>query len=119
MGSGSGGGGIGSRPFKHVSAPKVEPRARAMSPGGVGQLGSAQGNHVTNRGTTDYRGEPLMRGSGYNPPVGPTNNVAACVVGGGRTIHKTGTQDQHGPVAGSPKPSVPHILGSFGPDYKR
>jgi hypothetical protein len=44
--------------------------------------------------------------------------VKAVGVGGGRTIHHCGSQDQHGPVAGAPKPSGRDILGSYGPESK-
>jgi hypothetical protein len=44
--------------------------------------------------------------------------VKAVGVGGGRTIYKTGSQDQHGPVAGTSKPKGRDILSSFGPEYK-
>jgi hypothetical protein len=33
---------------------------------------------------------------GYKPPVGPTANVAAVGVGGGRTVYQSGSQAQHG-----------------------
>ena len=104
--SGTGSGG-GYRMNKHrdVRAPKAEPRARAINPSGVAQLGQHVGDHITHvKGSTGYRGEPLVRGSGYSPPQGPTDNVKAVGVGGGRTVMKSGSQCQTGDVAGS-KPS--------------
>jgi hypothetical protein len=117
-GTGSGGG-YGSRPVRHVTAPKVEPRARGVNPSAVAQLGEHVGDKVTHvKGSTGYRGEPLVRGSGYSPPVGPTDNVAACGVGGGRTVMKSGSQQQYG-SGGAPEPAGRDILGAFGPESKR
>lgn len=104
------GGGINSNKVVHRNAPKAEPRARAVNPGGVGQLGSAQGSHVTNKGGTGYRGEKLIAGAGYSPPVGPTNNVSAVGVGGGRTVMRSGGQATHGNVV----PGLPKITNTKG-----
>jgi hypothetical protein len=105
--SGTGSGG-GYRMNKHrdVRAPKAEPRARAINPGGVNMLGNHVGDHITHvKGSTGYRGEPLVRGSGYSPPQGPTDNVKAVGVGGGRTIYEYGTQCQTGTNPGNPHPN--------------
>ena len=91
------------------SAPKVEPRARSMSPAAVNQLGAKVGDHVTHvKGSTGYTGEKLVRGQGYNAPVGPTDNVKACGVGGGRTLYgQSGSQGTHGSVnPGNPRPNT-------------
>src|SRR6516165_8969472 len=119
-GQGSGGG-YGSRNVKHVTASKVEPRPRAVSPGGVAQLGNAQGSHVTRGEESDYRGDPFYRGKGYATPVGPTDNVAACGVGGGRKVYASGSQGVQGATnPGNPRPvSDRHIIESYGPDYRR
>jgi hypothetical protein len=101
------GGGLHSRNVRHVSAPKREPRARAISPAAVNQLGAHVGDHITHvKGSTGYRGEPLVRGSGYSPPQGPTDNVKAVGVGGGRTIYEHGTQCQTGTNPGNPRPNT-------------
>jgi hypothetical protein len=103
-GTGSGGG-IGMNKHRDVRAPKAEPRPRSINPSAVAQLGAHVGDKVTHVGkSTGYRGEPLVRGSGYSPPQGPTDNVKAVGVGGGRTVMKSGSQCQTGPVAGSPRP---------------
>jgi hypothetical protein len=118
-GTGSGGG-YGSRPVTHVRAPKVEPKAYAKNPGGVAQYGSAIGNKITHvAGQTPYRGDPVNIGRGYQPPVGPTDNVAAVGVGGGRTTLHCGSQGTHGGVAGSPKPQGRAILSQYGPESSR
>jgi hypothetical protein len=113
------GGGIGNRKVVHSRAPKAEPRPRAINPSAVHQIGNLQGDHVTNKGSTGYRGEELVRGQGYSPPVGPTDNVKAVGVGGGRTVYGCGTQDQHGqPAQGNPEPAGRDILSQFGPESK-
>jgi hypothetical protein len=117
---GSGGGGYGSRPHRDVRAPKVEPKPRAVHPGGVGQLGNMQGSHVTRGEDSNYRGDPFYRGKGYATPVGPTDNVAAVGVGGGRTTYASGSQGAQGATnPGNPRP-VPrrHVIESYGPDYR-
>ena len=106
-GQGSGGG-YGSRVVTHSKAPKVEPRAHARNPGAVAQYGAHVGNHRTayGGGRTRYKGEPDYTRAGYSPPQGPTDNVKAVGVGGGRTIYASGYQDQHGDVnRGSPRPN--------------
>jgi len=101
------GGGLHSRVVTHSRAPKVEPRPRAQNPSAVAQLGAHVGDHTTNRpGSSGYRGEPLVRGSGYSPPIGPTDNVKAVGVGGGRTIYEHGTQCQTGTNPGNPRPNT-------------
>jgi hypothetical protein len=116
--SGTGaGGGIGNSKVVNVSAPKPEPRARAINPGGVGQLGNKQGSHATDRRhETPYRGEEFVRGKGYNVG-GPTDNVKAVGVGGGRDVHRSGSQATYGATSGSRKPDLGPILKTFGKDY--
>jgi hypothetical protein len=93
---------------RHGRYGKAEPKPRAMSPAAVNQLGAHVGDHVTERrGSSGYRGVELVRGKGYSTPVGPTDNVAAVGVGGGRTVMRSGQQAQHGqPSAGSPTPKA-------------
>lgn len=100
--------GIKSRNVRHVSAPKMEPRAKAINPGGVNMLGNMVGDHITEgRRASKYRGEPLYRGPGYNAPLGITDPVKAVGVGGGRTIHSCGSQGQQGaPAPGNPPPNT-------------
>jgi hypothetical protein len=116
-GTGSGGG-IGMNKHVERRAPKAEPRSRGINPSAVAQLGEHVGDKVTHvKGSTGYRGEPLVRGSGYSPPQGPTDNVAACGVGGGRTIYERGTQD----MQGKPNPGMAGLPSTRGqwPDSKR
>jgi hypothetical protein len=103
-GQGSGGG-LGSRPVTHARAPKAEPRPNKMSVKATSQIGQSLGNHITQgRYTLSGVAKDLYAGRGYSPPVGPTDNVKAVGVGGGRSVHGCGTQGQHGPVAGARRP---------------
>jgi hypothetical protein len=107
-------GGISSNKVVHRPHGKTEPRTHAKHPSGVSQLGQSQGDHVTTHGggKTDYRGDPVRAGRGYEPPGMISNPVSAVGVGGGRTIYKTGTQDQYGNVAGTRRPAGRQILNN-------
>ena len=112
------GGGIASRNVRNVTAPKAEPKPHAKNPGRVAQYGQMVGNLITHSGSTNYRGEPdWARKQGYAPPQGPTSfsNVGP---GAGRTIYKTGQQQQYG-SGGAEKPAGRDILSSFGPDSRK
>jgi hypothetical protein len=85
-------GGVASRNVANVRAPKAEPVANRASVKGVSQIGQMLGNHITERNKV-LKGvaKPVFDGRrGYEPPVGPTDNVKAVGVGGGRTIYRTG-----------------------------
>jgi|SRR6516164_9779065 hypothetical protein len=106
------GGGIASKNVTHRSSPKVEPRSRGQNPSAVNQLGNHVGDHITHvAGSTGYRGEPLVRGPGYNNPQGPTSfsNIGP---GKGRTIYASGTQCQTGPV-NKGLPGLPSTRGQW------
>jgi hypothetical protein len=104
------GGGIASNKVVHRPHGKTEPVANKYRPQGVSQYGQMQGNHVTRGGESDYHGEPKRGGKGYEPPGMISNPVSAVGVGGGRTIYQTGSQSQHGNVAGSRRPASPDTL---------
>jgi hypothetical protein len=103
MGTGSGGG-IGMNKVVHRPHGKTEPVANKYRPQGVSQWGGMQGAHITSTVNTNYRGEDKRGGRGYEPPGMISDPVKAVGVGGGRTIYNTGSQSQHGDVAGSPRP---------------
>lgn len=63
---------------------KVEPRPMAISPAGVSQMGEALGNHTTDHGTTNYRGDRMHQGRGFTAPMDA-----------GRQIHKGGSQRRY------------------------
>ena len=95
------GGGLHSRQVVHRPHGKTEPVANKYRPQGVAQYGQMQGSHITRDGESNYRGEAKRGAKGYEPPGMISDPVKAVGVGVGRTIYKTGTQDQHGDVAGS------------------
>jgi len=89
--------------------------SRGTHPGGVAQLGQHVGDKATHAKATGYRGEPLHNNRSFQPvPFG--NEVALNVKGGGPgkgyTVYKTGSQDQHGPVAGQRRPQGRDILNN-------
>jgi hypothetical protein len=91
---------------RDVRAPKTEPKSHARNPAHVAQWGALVGNHATHQGkSTPYKGDPDSTRKGYTPPQGPTDNVAACGVGGGRTVYTSGSQGQTGNVAAGNPPS--------------
>jgi hypothetical protein len=91
------------------SAPKVEPRAKAMNPAGVSQLGTALGNHATTSNGKVLKGAavPLERGPGYEAK-GP-RPMSATGPGAGRDVHKSGSQGAHGSNPGE-KPGQPRPI---------
>ena len=109
-GQGSGGG-QGMNKVVHRPHGKEEPRANAYRPQGVGQYGIMQGTHVTRYGEAPYRGEEKRGGRGYEPPGMISDPVKAVGVGGGRTIHSSGSQGSHGATnPGNPRPQGRGIL---------
>jgi hypothetical protein len=96
--------------------------SREVHPGYAGQLGQKQGSHVTGERDSSYRGEKMYGGRGMNPvPYGNAKalDVGAGGPGTGRTIYKTGSQDQHGqPTPGNPPAKNTDILNQFGPNYR-
>ena len=100
-------GGLHSKNVRHVDAPKAEPKPHRASPAGASQLGQQ---------VAYEKDQLLSRGGGYANPVGPTDNVAAVGVGGGRDIHPSG--GQHG-LTTRQLPEGKDILSEFGPEIKR
>jgi hypothetical protein len=108
------GGGHGSRQIKNSSAPKVEPKPYAMSPAASEQLWTSLGNHATvqqTKGVLPGAGVPLKSGPGYSAK-GPTPTVAG--PGGGRTVHKSGSQAMHGAGAGERPARAREIIEPMG-----
>jgi hypothetical protein len=96
--------------------------SRSARPAGVSQLGQSQGDHITNKSSTDYRGERLHNDRSFQP-VKFGNEIALNVgkggCGTGRTIYQTGTQGQQGSAnPGSPRPAGRDILNEFGPNKR-
>jgi hypothetical protein len=89
---------------------------------GVSQIGQSMGNHATQSGRTLTRAVEPVRG-GPIPGVGSVKlgnevarNVGTGGPGAGRMVHASGSQTQHGSVAGRPVAPGRDILNSFGPD---
>lgn len=60
---------------------KIEPRAHAVSPAGVSQIGEAMGNHATDTARNLHgSSEPMYKGRGFEAPKA------------GVTIHHGGSQ---------------------------
>jgi len=62
---------------------KVEPKAHAISPKGVSQIGTAVDPKAV---------EAVNKGAGYH---GPTHQPQRPGPGGGRTVHHCGSQGKH------------------------
>jgi hypothetical protein len=105
------GGGINSRQVTKQGV-KTGQNARAMNPRGVSQIGSSIGSHATNNGKKLTKGvEPVrgaMKPSGRpgGVPLGNECALRGTGVGADRTLYgQSGTQGQHGPVAGQARPA--------------
>ena len=101
------GGGITSNKLVQSRAPKAEPKAHAMSPGGVSRIGVHP--------SPLSRPEPIEAGRGYQP-VGPTSNMGVGP-GANRTVHRSGSQSST--PAARPMPAGRDILSEFGPERSK
>jgi hypothetical protein len=99
-------GGPRSKQTVHRPLSKAEPKPHAINKEAIAQIGIS----------TFLGKEPIREGRGYQP-VGPSDNVAAVGVGGGRTIYKSG--GQHGLKPAREMPEGRDILSDFGPESKR
>ena len=105
-------------PIKQVGMRNGQP-ARGINPRGVSQIGSSMGNHSMDSGgkKLDKSVEPVR--SAAMPGVKLGNEVSAstvCGPGGSRSVSRSGSQGQQGPVAGKVAPQGRDILNDFGPD---
>ena len=94
--------------------------AREMSPKGVSQIGTARGNRAT-QGKERLSDQESIPGQRKPISVALGNELAAGVSrtpGGGRTVHHSGSQAQHGRPEGTPPAQGRDILSSFGPESK-
>jgi hypothetical protein len=112
-------GGIGSRVVNPQGVRNGAP-ARGLNPGGVAQFGSAIGNHITDGGRVNYRGDEVRNGltpAGGAVPLGNqiATNVGKGGPGAGREVFKCGSQGQSGPTR-SPNATGRDTLAEFGPD---
>jgi hypothetical protein len=106
LSKGGPGGGAGSKSLAKTTQYFTGQPGMKVNPGGVSQFGGAVGNHSSDPPrTSGYRGDPVKMGSLPNRELGNECAVnTVCGPGGSRTVMKSGTNAQHGPVAGSPKP---------------
>jgi hypothetical protein len=81
------GGGLRSNKLVQSRSSKSEPRSHKVTPGAADAIGQ----------TVAYKKPPLEAGRGITS-VGPTDNVKAVGVGGGRTTLRCGSQGLHGQV---------------------
>jgi hypothetical protein len=109
--SGRSGGGITSRNNKAVGV-RTGAVAKASSPAGVSQIGSAMGNHSSGPGSKTLRGGVVGMYGGPSPISVVLGNQKALDIGGGgpgtgRTVMRSGTQGTQGPVnPGNPNPGA-------------
>jgi hypothetical protein len=93
------GGGPTGKNVRNVPIRTGPPNTKVISPSAVMQIGSKQGNHADG-GTVRRPPDPLVQGT--RPQVAMGNAKALDVgrggPGTGRTIHKSGSQSQHGPA---------------------
>jgi hypothetical protein len=120
MKSGNAGGGIRSN---KVVRPATRPgmAAKGVNPGHAAQLGRALGNKGTDSAKRLNPVEPKFTQSPVSSGVKLGNQTALEAgqgPGSGRTTSKSGSQGQHGPAAGSPRPGGGDILSQFGPESK-
>jgi hypothetical protein len=115
------GGGIQSN--KTVSKPvRVGAPAQGVTSGYAGQVGTALGDHVMRKGeAVKGAAAPMYGAAPHKSALG--NEVAAstvCRPGGSRTVHRSGSQAQHGPAtAVANKPTLPaDILSHYGPERR-
>ena len=70
---------------------KRDPHSHAINEKGVSQIGQNMGNHVTGKGRIMTSvPQPVHAGRGFTSPLGTRGTPG--VGGGGRTIHKSGSQ---------------------------
>jgi hypothetical protein len=120
-------GGLGSKQTTRYVAPHQSHRAVEKRPAGVSQIGSQLGNHVTEHGrpvrgaVEKVRGRVFPHNEGGAVPLGNETALRGIGPGGGRTIHKSGSQMQWGEPAGQRREPNPggDIPREYGPDSSR
>ena len=115
------GGGIASN--KRVEKPvRTGAPSRGVSPAGVNQLGTARGDHAQESGAKKLRGDVTPMYGGKAPinakaELGNANAISAGQgAGAGRTVHRTGSQQQWGAGAGKAPAQGRDILNEYGRD---
>ena len=99
--------GGGSTMNKNVKPPvRTGSPAKGTSPGASDYIGQ----------TTAFKKEPVEARPAYNSGV-PLGNAKA--LDKSQTVHRSGSQSQHGPVAPGHSPQRKDILSEYGPDKRR
>jgi hypothetical protein len=118
------GGGIRSSVVKNVGVRTGSRSADKLSPAGVSQLGYAPGDRPRPGGGHTGQSTALPVFVGAKPQAAMLGNAKALDIGRegpgtGRTVMRSGSQAQHGPVAGPGPVQGRDILGGFGPERRR
>ena len=85
-----------------------------VNPGYPSQLGNKIGAHSTDKGDLPPKPVPMATKAMQTSELGNANAVKGIGVGGGRTIHRSGQQAQHGPVHPG-EGSIPASTADRGP----
>lgn len=89
--------------------------AKGVNPGHVAALGAHRGNHATEGGDLPVRHEPKHTAAPYSTQLGNERTQGTAGAGVGRVIHRSGSQQTHGPAdPGEPQPPARGILGRPG-----
>jgi hypothetical protein len=92
-------------------APKTS--VKGIRPAGVNQLGAKAGNKITEKGKSDFRGEPLREGKSFQPcPFG--NELTMGTNGPGKGVVNYGKSGSQG-LQGTPSYGSPAQPGIFEP----
>jgi hypothetical protein len=86
--------------------------SKGSSPAAADQIGQS----------TAFKKEQVDAGRAYNAGGKYGNELALnskSAPGQGREVHKSGSQSQHGPVAGKVRPMGRDILSQFGPEKSK
>ena len=105
--------GISSKNLTHRPV-KTGSGSRGTRPAGAAQIGIMYGNKPTRMEPTKYSGEPLHGGRSFQATKFG-NEIAArtvCKPGGSREGMSSGSQGQHGQVAGTPRPPGRGIMNN-------
>ena len=117
------GGGIASNKRVDVGV-RTGSGSHSVRPAGTNRFGYSVGDHTTEgppKGT-GYRGEKLHNPERNFQPTTFGNEIAArtvCGPGGSREVQRTGSQGQHGGVAGQRPQQSQDTLAQYGPERTR
>jgi hypothetical protein len=107
----SGGGITGNKVVQKRESTREKTSARGVNVSGVSGLGKMRGNSVTERGPLPFKKEGLYGGPApIAVPLGNTKTVDPKPgPGAGRTIHRSGSQNQWGAPRGGEADTAPDV----------